>query len=130
MEELTEKVQTSIRRMREEFGRLNIEVDVLKSYSLTPRQKAEVLGVMYFERNIVTPTQLSIVKKELKSSEHFREDNAWSLYNNVTQALKKSHPLDVIQDHIKVHSFMKEIAGISSVEAPQPETNESGSTEG
>lgn len=111
--ELNEKIQVGVDRMRSDFGRLNLEVDVMKNYSLTPRQKAEILGVMYFERNLVTPTQLSIVKDELTGSEHFKEDNAWSLYNNVTESLKKSHPIDIIQDHIKLHGFMKEMVGIA-----------------
>jgi hypothetical protein len=85
----------------------------MKNYDLTQRQKAEILGVMYFERNLVTPTQLSIIKKELTQSEHFIENNAWSLYNNVTESLKKSHPIDIIQDHIKLHGFMKEMTGMN-----------------
>ena len=115
-QELGEKIQIGVDRMRADFGRLNLEVDVMKNYSLTPRQKAEVLGIMYFERNLVTPSQLSIIKNELTESEHFKEDNAWSLYNNVTESLKKSHPVEIIQDHIKFHSFMKEITGMTETE--------------
>jgi hypothetical protein len=112
--EMSERIQTGIDRMRNDFGRLNLEVDVLKGYALTPRQKAEVLGVMYFERSLVNPTQLSIVKRELTESKNFKEDNAWSLYNNVTEALKKSHPIDMINDHIMVHDFMKELTGMKA----------------
>ena len=132
--ELKAKIQVGIDRMKNEFGKLLLEVDVMKNYSLTQRQKAEVLGVMYFERNIVTPTQLSIVKREITQSENFKEDNAWSLYNNVTESLKKSHPITVIQDHIKFHGFMREIVGISpdlaeeelveAVDAIPPEAHE------
>ncbi len=110
--ELNEKIQVGVDRMKSDFGKLNMEVDVMKNYSLTLHQKSEVLGVMYFERNLVTPTQLSVIKNELTNSKHFKEDNAWSLYNNVTEALKQSHPIDVIKDHIKLHSFMKEITGM------------------
>jgi len=112
-EELNDKIQIGVDRMRSDFVRLNMEVDVMKNYSLTPRQKAEVLGVMYFENNLVTPTQLSVIKNELTNSEHFKEDNAWSLYNNVSESLKKSHPVDIIQDHIKLHSFMKDLTGLN-----------------
>ena len=126
--ELNEKIQVGVDRMKSDFGKLNMEVDVMKNYSLTDRQKAEILGVMYFERNLVTPTQLSIIKNELTNSEHFKEDNAWSLYNNVTESLKRSHPIDIIQDHIKLHSFVKEITGMNEPEA-EP-ANAEPSTEG
>ena len=111
--ELGEKINVGIERMRSDFGRLNMEVDVLKNFSLTPRQKAEILGVMYFENNLVTPTQLGIIKRELIEGEHFKEDNAWTLYNNVTESLKRSHPVDIIQDHIKVHDFFKTLTGMN-----------------
>lgn len=111
--QLDQAIIQGISNMRSEFTRLNMEVDIMKDFDLTPRQKAEILGVMYFERNLVTPTQLSIVKRELSASQHFREDNAWSLYNNVTEALKKSSPVDVITDHIKFHNFMREMTGIT-----------------
>ena len=116
-QELAEHITTGVQRMRSDFGRLNLEVDVMKNYDLTPRQKAEILGVMYFEKNLVTPTQLSVIKDELSNSEHFKENNAWSLYNNVTEALKKSHPIYIIQDHVKLHRFMKDITGMNTADA-------------
>ena len=120
LEEMGEKIQTGVDRMKSDFGKLNLEVDVLKGYALTPRQKAEVLGVMYFERDLVNPTQLSIVKRELTESKNFKEDNAWSLYNNVTEALKRSHPIDMINDHIMVHDFMKELTGMKAEPVVEP----------
>jgi hypothetical protein len=111
-EELHERIQTGIDRMRNDFGRLRMEVDVIKAYPLTSRQKAEVLGVLYFENHIITPNQLGYVKHELTNSEHFKDNTAWDLYNNVTQALKRSHPVDIISDHIKVHNFFRKIVGI------------------
>jgi hypothetical protein len=127
--ELSEKIQVGVDRMKSDFGKLNMEVDVMKNYSLTPRQKAEILGVLYFERNLVTPTQLSIIKNELTQSEHFKEDNAWTLYNNITESLKKSHPIDIIQDHIKVHGFMKEMTGMATLES-LPDTDVESTVEG
>jgi len=111
--ELQEKIQTGINSMKSDFGRLNMEVDVMKNYALTPRQKAEIMGILYFERNLISPTQLSIVKHEIRNSENFKENNAWHLYNNVTEALKKSHPIEIISDHINLHNFMKEMTGMN-----------------
>jgi len=119
--ELGEKIDIGIERMRSDFGRLNMEVDILKDFSLTRRQKSEILGVMYFEKNLMTSTQLTIVKRELTESKHFKEDNAWSLYNNITESLKRSHPADVIQSHIKVHDFFKDVTGMNE---PTPETED------
>jgi hypothetical protein len=118
-EELIAQTTEGIVKMRDGFNNLVLEVDLMKDYGLTPRQKAELLGVMYFEENMVSPNQLSIIKKEMNESEYFRGDSLWDLYNNVTQSLKSSHPLSHIEDHIKLHRFMTSVAGIS-VETPEP----------
>lgn len=112
-EELQEKFSEAVQTMRTGFARMVLEVDLMKEFELTPRQKAEVLGVMYFEEGLVTPNQLSVVKRELRHSEHFKENTVWDLYNNVTESLKDSHPIRHIEDHIKVHTFMTGVAGIN-----------------
>ena len=112
-EELQEKFSEAVQTMRTGFANLILEVDLMKDFELTPRQKAEILGVMYFEKNLVTPNQLSVIKREVNHSEHFKGNTVWDLYNNVTESLKDSHPIRHIEDHIKVHDFMTDIAGIN-----------------
>lgn len=115
-EELREKTTEGIQLMKDNFNNLVLQVDIMKDYDLTPTQKAEIMGVMYFEEEIVTPNQLSIIKKEMKESEHFRGNSLWDLYNNVTQSLKTSHPFTHIEDHIKLHDFMCRVVGIEGME--------------
>jgi len=115
-EELTEKVKEAVVSMKEGFGNLVLEIDIMKDYQLNAKQKAELMGVMYFEENMVTPNQLSVVKREMVKSAYFTGDTLWDLYNNVTESLKASHPLNHIEDHIKLHEFMCGVAGISAHE--------------
>jgi len=123
-EELVEKTKEAITAMKDGFSNLVLEIDIMKDYNLTAKQKAELMGVMYFEENMVTPNQLSVIKHEMTKSEHFTGNTLWDLYNNVTESFKSSHPLRHIEDHMKLHTFMSGVAGITAdVEA-------SGSTEG
>jgi len=115
--ELTEKVKEAIIAMKDGFSRLVLEIDIMKDYQLTPKQKAELMGVMYFEENMVTPNQLSVIKHEIKKSDHFKGDSLWDLYNNVTESLKSSHPLNHIENHMRLHDFMTDVAGIAPEEA-------------
>jgi len=113
-EELVEKVREGITAMKDGFSRLVLEIDIMKDYQLTPKQKAELMGVMYFEENMVSPNQLSVIKNEMTNSEHFKGDSLWDLYNNVTESLKSSHPLNHIENHMRLHDFMTDVAGISA----------------
>ena len=123
-EELSVKVQEAIKSMKEGFGNLVLEIDIMKDYQLTAKQKAELMGVMYFEENMVTPNQLSVIKKEMETSEHFKGDSLWDLYNNVTESFKSSHPLTHIEDHIKLHGFMTGVAGIKPHEIGDDHTEQ------
>lgn len=113
-EELTQKIKEAVIAMKEGFGNLVLEIDIMKDYQLTTKQKAELMGVMYFEENMVTPNQLSVIKKEMTDSEHFKGESLWDLYNNVTESFKSSHPLNHIEDHMNLHEFMCGVAGITS----------------
>jgi len=123
-EELTEKTQEAIMAMRGGFGPLVLEIDIMKDYQLNQKQKAELMGIMYFEEEMVTPNQLSIIKKEMKESPNFRGNTLWDLYNNVTESLKTSHPLNHIEDHQNLHKFMCDVAGISSLEIDEEHADE------
>jgi hypothetical protein len=121
IQELEEMFNTGIRRMTEGFHRLVEDATIMRNYDLTERQKAEILGVMYFEKEIIRPQQLSFIKAQTKTNERFRGNSMWDLYNNVTESLKSSYVMNHIDDHIRMHDFMMEIAGISqstAVEAP------------
>lgn len=114
-EEVSEKMDELINGLESSYAKLNVEVNIFKNYEITRTQKAELLGRIYFEEELLTPHQLSIVKREFKQSEHFKGNTLWDLYNNITESLKFSHPLTLIDDHILLHSFMAKVAGILPV---------------
>lgn len=123
-EELIEKTREAITAMTTGFSNLVLDIDIMKDYQLTQKQKAELLGVMYFEEEMVSPTQLSIIKKEMKESNHFRGNTLWDLYNNVTESLKTSHPFTHIEDHQALHTFMRRVAGIENLQTVEVEPTE------
>lgn len=78
-----------------------------KKITLDEKTKAELIGRLYVEQEILTSTQISIVKKEIKSpSINYSSPNTlWEFYNYCTFALKKSHPTDWMESHLKIHEF-------------------------
>ena len=101
-------VGQSIELLYEEYRR-NIEVrNRLFGIEVSKSKYAELIGRMFIEENIITPTQLGIVKKEFQESKLFPEPTAWSMYNHVNQALKVGHPGDYIEQHNGLHNFMLE----------------------
>lgn len=106
--EATQHITDQISKAKEYFDILVKDKEALKDVLLTPAQKGTILGRLFAEQEILTLTQVGIVKREMdKPSFKYNcdVDSAWAMYNHVTVALKESHPLTYLQDHERLHQF-------------------------
>jgi len=92
-----------------EYEVLEADTATMKSKPLSLTEMAEASGRMFIQHNLITPTQMNILRRELTDSEAFKEKTVWDFYNHTTEALKSSHPRDVMNRHTKVHKFMKSL---------------------
>lgn len=102
-------VDNVIEYAEQEYEAILKDAEIFKQREFSKRQMAELAGRMFIEEELLNATQLSIVKKEINFSEHFKTETMWDFYNHTTEALKKSHPLTVMQNHINTHAFLKEL---------------------
>ena len=118
------------------FSTLVSDKELLKNVILTPRDKGSILGELFANDEILTLTQVGIVKRELDKPTHtYNADanSAWTMYNYITFALKESHPGHYINDHQKVHDyFIKKYGNLITAQPvhqgiPQEELVEEGS---
>jgi hypothetical protein len=107
METIAEEV---ISRAINQYEQLEADKDIMKMRLLSKRQMAELAGRMFIEEKLVNPTQFNIMAKEIQHSDTFNGGSLWDLYNHTTEALKRSHPSHAMQDHIRVHDFIMELA--------------------
>lgn len=107
--ELNNKIVTTIEQLEDHFIRTERHSIQMKSIELPKIKAAELYGRMFMVEDIISPTQLSIVKKELNEPTHkvFEEETLWSAYNHVTFALKEAHPLNYINQHVNLHKFVE-----------------------
>jgi hypothetical protein len=92
----------------EHYQNLVKDKEVFKDVILTAKQRGTVLGRLYAEHEILTLTQVGMIKREMDSpSHHYNcdEDSAWAMYNHISTALKDSHPSTYLRDHQVLHSF-------------------------
>lgn len=98
------------------FVELVKDAELMKGYQIDRKVAAELLGDMYINYQIMNSVQLNLVKKQMKFSENFRmvepsEFTLWNLYNNVTESLKSSHPLNYVSAHRNLHSYVTRFMG-------------------
>jgi hypothetical protein len=67
----------------------------MKSIPLSLKQMASLSGRMFIQKEILNPTEMSIIKREIldPSYNYNAKNTVWEFYNHVTHALKKRHPL-------------------------------------
>jgi len=80
--------------------------DVMKSLPCNERRGYAMLGVAMGE-GVLTPTQASVSFADWKKPRHeeFSDRNLWSLYNCVTEGLKKGAPATRLDRQAKAHDF-------------------------
>jgi len=105
------KVFTGIQKQR----------DQMKQIELTKRTTAEILGRMVIDQELITTTQLNIIKRELDhpSFDYGAPSSMWELYQFVTYSLKDIHPSLWMDNHIDAHAFFVTESGII-VNTPEP----------
>jgi hypothetical protein len=90
------------------YNKLVQDKNMLMNITLPRKDQAAIVGRLFADEEILTPTQTSIVKKEMYTPSHnynCSNSSAWALYNHITLALKESHPGLYLADHQKVHNF-------------------------
>jgi hypothetical protein len=113
-----------IKSAGEAFRRMQTERESMKQVEISSRVKAELIGRLFLEDQIITSTQLNIISRELKAPTHDygAPDSMWELYNHTTFAMKGSHPALWMDRHMSAHKFFVNESGIlttpMSIEVP------------
>jgi hypothetical protein len=108
MQDVINSIQEQISNAKVYFNNLVTDKTMLKNVILTSRDKGRILGELFANDEILTLTQVGIVKREIDKPTHaYNADinSAWTMYNHITLALKESHPGHYIDDHQKVHQY-------------------------
>lgn len=108
--ELAFMIDEAVNTMETEYKYLIEAKNKLKEVTISKQLEAELAGRLFMEQQILSVTQMSVLKQELeKVNTPFGDGTAWNFYNGVTQSLKLSHPVDYIKDHQKLHEFAMEV---------------------
>lgn len=124
MSDVINSIQEQIAEAGVHFNTLVSDKEMLKNVILTPRDKGHILGELFANDEILTLTQVGIVKREIyKPTYTYNCDinSAWSMYNYITLALKESHPRTYIEDHQRVHQYFVDRYGNLVTAQPVPE---------
>ena len=110
IEDYREAVRLHVNSAGEMFKKLVNERKQLKNIEIDSKARAELIGRMFIEENILTATQLGIIKKEIENpsyGDYGAPGTVWELYNHGTVGMKEDHPSLHIDHHLRYHNFFK-----------------------
>lgn len=127
LQDVVDQIKSQIGQAEKHYDTLVADKTLLKNVILTPRDKGSILGELFANDEILTLTQVGIVKREIDKptySYNANVDSAWTMYNHITLALKESHPSSYMKDHQRVHSFFVDKYGSLVVAKDEDEDEE------
>ena len=107
--DLSDMIEKVIGTTEIEFEEIQDDTQHMKSLPMSRQFMAETAGRMFINDSIINATQMGIIKREINFSDKFRELSKWDFYNHCTEAMKVSHPSEVMQSHIKLHNYIMEV---------------------
>lgn len=80
-----------------------------KEIEITKKTCAQLLGRLYFEENLISSTQMGIIKGEMELPQfNYGVDNSlWNLYSDITHSQKNIHPSVFLEQATKVSEFFQ-----------------------
>jgi hypothetical protein len=108
LQDVINEISDQISKAKSHYNLLVTDKQNLSNVILTARDKGRILGELFANDEILTLTQVGIVKREIDKPTHSYNshiDSAWTMYNHITFALKESHPGTFMNDHQQVHSY-------------------------
>jgi hypothetical protein len=121
LQDVVGQIKNQISSAKQHYYTLLADKQMLKNVKLSARDKGRILGHLFANDEILTLTQVGIVKREIDKPTHNYNadvDSAWTMYNHITLALKESHPSTYMADHEKVHEYFVDCYGVL-VTSPQ-----------
>jgi hypothetical protein len=107
LNDLTQLILSTVYARKSNYAILKGDISRLKQQRLQDDEAYRMLGYLY-GKNILTPRQLPVVRKEWESPTYdaFSDRNLWSFYNAVTEGLKTSPPSAILEKHIQLHNLL------------------------
>lgn len=103
-------IEEYIKSSEQTFYAVSNDRDAMKATTITQRERAELIGRLTVEKQILGSTQMNTIIKELRNPrfQYSDSESLWQLYQIITYALKTSAPSEWMGDHLAVHELFAE----------------------
>jgi hypothetical protein len=104
-DDFEEMVATAVDDVESSFNQIKIDHEQMVNTPLDHEKIPEILGKMFYEEEIIRSTQLNTLTANLKEKKLWGTESIFDLHMHTTDALKSTHPKEMVEKHMKAHDF-------------------------
>jgi hypothetical protein len=100
---------TTLYKAQHNFEKVVVDAERLKGIPMDNHDAFQLMGLLY-GHDIVSPRQLPVIREEWlrPTHEEFNERNKWNFFNAVTEALKSTPPIAIMEKHVRAYQEIVE----------------------
>ena len=109
LQNVTDHITLQLKSASNFYDMIKKDKEAMKNICLTEKEIAELMGVLYFQEDLLTSGQLITSKKQFEEPSYDYNaplNSLWSLYNHVTYSFKSSHPKKWMDTQANFHQFI------------------------
>jgi hypothetical protein len=102
-------INSSVANISNAFDQIAADYKTMKDVPLYNDKVPELIGQLFHEQEIITANQVSDLSKNVKFQNKWNCDTMHDFFMHTTDALKSTHPSDMVGKHMDAHKFMMEV---------------------
>lgn len=102
--EVQNHISHQLKGITMEYNNLVQDKEQMKAVTITETQLSELMGVLFFKEDIISSSQLIVIKAAYKAQGSL---NLWDIYNIIVNTFDKSHPKTWMEDQKNLHKIIK-----------------------
>jgi len=108
--DLGDLIEDAVEVIDGNFEIINRDSEQLKARPMSKNEMAKIAGQFFIEENLITSTQLNVIKREINGSPLFLGETVWDFYNHLTEGCKINQPTRRMNQQIELHKRVLQLA--------------------
>lgn len=118
LDETLDIIESMIASAEDHFAQIVSMKNRFKEISINRKDYAKLMGLLYFDKLIIAPTQASLIRKEYDkpSFNYSDKETLWELYKIIMFGISDQPPRGWYTQQIKVNNYLQVMYNIAKVE--------------
>lgn len=129
LEETMEVIEAMVASADDHFAEIVNMKNKFKSINVSRKEYAKLLGLLYFDKQVISSTQVEVIKKEYDkpSFDYTDKGTLWEVYKMIMFGIVDQAPKNWYRQQMDINSYVQVLYNIASIELENE--NEAGDME-